>query len=251
MNNYKLIIQYDGTNYAGWQIQDGCVTIQQKITEAVNILLKENINLIGSGRTDSGVHALGQQANFRTGKEVDIYKFNHSLNALLPKDISVLSVTQTHENFHARYDARKRSYLYFITKYKSPFFDRYSYFYHNTIDLDKLNRLSRLFIREDDFTSFSRKNTAAENKKCSIYTAQWRETKDIVIFMIEASRFLHGMVRTITGTLLGAVKNNYYENYIEEIIAAKDREAAGEAVPAKGLFLYKVRYKKELEPEKF
>jgi tRNA pseudouridine38-40 synthase len=242
MYNYKLHIQYDGTNYAGWQIQKNSDTVQQRITDALNMLLKEDINLIGSGRTDSGVHALGQQANFKTEKEIDIYRTLHSLNSILPKDIAVSSFVKVPEYFNARYDARKRSYLYFIIKSKSPFYDRYSYFYHNSIDLKKLNCLSKSFIREADFTSFSRKNSSTENKICNVYTAQWYERNRQVIFLIEANRFLHGMVRTVTGTLLNALKNNYNEDYIEDIFAAGNRDAAGEAVPAKGLFLYKVRY---------
>jgi tRNA pseudouridine38-40 synthase len=245
MNNYKLLIQYDGTNYAGWQIQSGCITVQQRITDVLNILLKEDTNLIGSGRTDSGVHALGQQANFRTENDLELYRFKHSLNSMLPRDIAVHDIIKVSENFHARYDARKRSYLYFISKYKSPFYDRYSYFYHNTIDIKKLNSLSKVFIGETDFTSFARKNTETENKVCCIYNARWYEKKDLVVFLIEASRFLHGMVRTITGTLLNAVKNNYDEDYIKNVLLAGDREAAGEAAPAKGLFLYKVKYNNE------
>ncbi|MFO7446821.1 MAG: tRNA pseudouridine(38-40) synthase TruA [Ignavibacteriaceae bacterium] len=242
MFNYKLILQYDGTNYAGWQIQHNCVTVQEKITNALKVLLKEEVNLIGSGRTDSGVHAYGQAANFRTGNKIDIYKFKHSLNSMLPPDISVIDMKEVVNSFHARYDAKKRSYLYFISKYKSPFYARYSYFYHNQIDIPRLNQLSRYIIKEENFTSFARKNSGPEDKTCIIYNAQWTEKKGMVIFLIEANRFLHGMVRSITGTLLNAVKNNFDEKYIQEIISAGDRETAGESVPAKGLFLYKVRY---------
>ena len=242
MNNYKLLIQYDGTNYAGWQIQNGCDTIQQRITDVLHILLKEDINLIGSGRTDSGVHAFGQQANFKTENEINIYKFRHSLNAMLPKDIAVLDLTKVPESFHARFDARKRSYLYFISKNKSPFFEKYSYFYHNQIDVKRLNELSALFFGEDDFTSFSRKNSATENKVCNIYNAYWYEKKECYVFLIEANRFLHGMVRTITGTLLHMLKKKYDRSYLEDVFRQKNRDFAGEAVPAKGLFLYKVKY---------
>lgn len=242
MNNYKLIIQYDGTNYAGWQIQSNCITVQQHITSVLNTLLKEEINLVGSGRTDSGVHAFGQQANFKTERSLDLYRFKHSLNSMLPKDISILDISPIEEDFNARYDACKRSYLYFIVKHKSPFYDRYAYFYHNKINIEYLNRLSSLFINEDDYSAFSKKRSETENKVCSIYNARWTEKKGLVIFLIEANRFLHGMVRAITGTLLNAVKNDYDENYIKEIIRSKDRDTAGESVPAKGLFLYKVKY---------
>ena len=111
MHNYKLTIQYDGTAYFGWQIQKNQITIQQKITDAVETILKEKVNLIGSGRTDTGVHALGQVANFRTGTEIDRYKFLYSLNSVLPHDISVIDMEKVGENFHSRFDAKKRTYL--------------------------------------------------------------------------------------------------------------------------------------------
>jgi len=242
LNNYRLLIQYDGTNYCGWQIQANQVTIQQKITNAVEIILKEKIKLIGSGRTDTGVHALGQTANFKTENDLDIYKFIHSINAILPKDISILKIEKANPEFHSRFDAKKRSYLYLISKYKSPFLYRYSYFYHNKIDCKILNNLSRSLIGMKDFSSFARKNTETKNKICNIYEAHWRCTSDMIIFKVEADRFLHGMVRTITGTLLTALKNNHDNGFVEDIIKLKDREAAGEAVPAKGLFLFKVKY---------
>jgi len=242
LNNYKLTIQYDGTNYAGWQIQNNAVTVQQKISELVKIILKEDINLIGSGRTDSGVHALGQVANFRTENEIDIFRFKHSLNSILPADISVTGMSKVKENFHARYDARKRSYLYLLSLKKSPFYINYSWFYHDEIKVIELNRLSGILIGEHDFTSFSRKNTEIENKDCTVFSAHWKQTGDMVIFLIEANRYLHGMVRTIVGTLLKLAKEDESEKKLSEILNVKDRETAGEAAPSKGLFLYKVKY---------
>jgi tRNA pseudouridine38-40 synthase len=242
MNNYKLLIQYDGTNYAGWQHQENAVTIQQKIVEAVNTLINEEVNLIGSGRTDAGVHALGQAANFKTEQELDLFKFKYSLNSILPKDISIIDIQRVHQDFHARFDAKKRSYLYIIVKNKSPFYDRYSYFYHGQLNCGVLNSLSSNFIGEHDFTSFCKKKSETENKICKVVTAHWKETKGLIFFLIEADRFLHGMVRTIVGTILHSYKNNLAESYIVKILESKDREAAGECAPAKGLFLYKVKY---------
>ena len=242
MNNYKLIIQYDGTEYAGWQYQENAVTIQQKIVEAIKTLVGADINLIGSGRTDAGVHALGQVANFITLEELDLYKFKYSLNSMLPKDISVINIQKVHQEFQSRYDAKKRSYLYIISKNKSPFYDRYSYFYHGPLDSDKLNSISSCLIGEHDFTSFCKKNSETENKICKVVTVHWKETKGLIFFIIEADRFLHGMVRTIVGTLLHTVKNNFDNSFITDILRSKDREAAGESAPAKGLFLYKVKY---------
>lgn len=242
LNNHKLTIQYDGTGYSGWQIQKGQMTVQQKITESIQIILKEQVNLVGSGRTDAGVHALGQTANFRTEQELDQNKFLYSLNSVLPKDISILKMEKAAENFHARFDAKKRSYIYLISKYKSPFYDKYSWFYHFDVDCAKLNMLTKAIMGRKDFSSFSRKNTDTKNKVCEIYEAHWKESRSMVIFYISADRFLHGMVRAITGTLLFTLKNNLGNEYIEKVIGNRDREKAAEAVPAKGLFLFKVKY---------
>ncbi len=242
MKNYKLIIQYDGTNYSGWQIQKNSQSIQQKITDAIEVLLKEKINLIGSGRTDAGVHAFGQSANFRTETEINIYRFKHSLNSILPSDIVISEMNEVEFDFHARFDAKKRTYLYLITTTKSPFYKNYSYFYPRKIDLEKLNSLSNLFLGEKDFTSFSRKNSEIENKNCIVYKSFWRKRGELFLFSIQASRYLHGMVRTIVGTLLNAQDQNDPESFIQEIFNSNNREEAFEAVPAKGLFLYKVEY---------
>ncbi len=242
LNNYKLIIQYDGTGYSGWQIQKGQMTVQQKITESIEILLKEKVNLIGSGRTDTGVHALGQTANFRTEQEIDQHRFPYSLNSVLPRDISILKLEKVNETFHSRFDAKKRSYIYLISRYKSPFYSNYSWFYHPDIDCVKLNRLAESLPGRHNFSSFSRKNTDTKNMVCEIYLAHWKETRGLTVFYISADRFLHGMVRTIIGTQLFALKNNLGREYIEEVINARDREKAAEAVPAKGLFLFKVKY---------
>lgn len=244
MKNYKLHIQYDGTDFFGWQIQYSVPTVQQRIVDTIEVILKEKVNLIGSGRTDIGVHAFGQIANFRTEQSIDLRRFTHSLNAILPDTISITDSQEVDESFHARFDAKKRSYLYFISSIKSPFYYKYSH--HDTRlgneEIYYLNKLGKTLLGEHDFTSLSRKNTDVKNKVCNIYNLHWRQTKHITTFNIEADRYLHGMVRTIVGTLLHAVYNNLDENYLKEVLAAKDRTAAGESAPAKGLFLFKVRY---------
>ena len=242
MKNYKLLIQYDGTDFSGWQIQNNAETIQQNITDAIKILLKEDVNLIGSGRTDAGVHALGQVANFRTENEIDIYRFRHSLNAILPSDIAILNMEEVSESFHARFDAKKRSYIYLLTQVKSPFYINYSYFYPTDINLEKLNLASKIFFGEKDYTSFSKKNIEIDNKICSVFDLRWRKKGDLIIFYIRANRFLHGMVRTITGTLLKSQAEANPEKFIADIFNSKDRKEAADSVPSKGLFLYKVEY---------
>ncbi len=242
INNYRMLVQYDGTDYAGWQFQSNAITIQQKIVEAIKTLVNEDINLIASGRTDAGVHAIGQVANFITHAELDLFKFKYSLNSILPRDISILDIHKTDSEFHSRFDARKRSYLYIITRNKSPFYDRYSYSYFGELNCQRLNLISQCLLGEHDFTSFCKRNTETENKVCNIYNIYWKETRGLIFLLIEADRFLHGMVRTIVGTVLHSFKNNFDDSYIIDILKARDRETAGESAPAKGLFLYKVKY---------
>lgn len=243
-NNYRLLIHFDGSEYAGWQTQPNAATVQQKIIEAIAVITKVNVNLIGSGRTDAGVHALGQVANFRIDKELDITKFQYSLNSILPNDISIVQTEKVDESFHARFDAKSRSYLYLLSHNKSPFFEKYSYHYYSILkyDFNYLNTVSKVFLGEHDFTSFSKKNSAIENKMCNVSEIHWRRGKELTTFYITASRFLHGMVRTIVGTLLYTAEKNLDEKYLSKIFEQKNRETAAESVPAKGLFLFKVRY---------
>jgi len=242
MFNYKMTIQYDGTQYSGWQIQENALTVQEVLTNSLEQILQEKINLIGAGRTDAGVHALGQVSNFLISKELDLYRFKYSLNSVLPNDISIIAIELADEKFHARFSAKKRSYIYLISNYKSPFYDRYSYNIFSELNQDKLNELCSLLIGEQDFTSFSKNNPDVQNKICEIYEARWRRQKNFFIFYIEANRFLYGMVRAIVGSLLKVYSTETGIEYIRNIILRQDRNAAADAVPAKGLFLYKVKY---------
>lgn len=242
MNNYKLTIQYDGTNYCGWQIQDNCVSVQEAVVNSISKITGEKVDLLGSGRTDSGVHAWGQTANFKIERNLELNRFIYSLNSVLPSDISVKKIEQVYENFHSRFDAKKRSYFYILSKFKSPFYDRYSLRYTGEIDQQDLNERSKKIIGRYDFTSFCKKEFEVENKICNIYNIRWKQSRDLVLFFIEADRFLHGMVRTIIGTLLNHSKLKTGPDEILKVLDAKDREKASEAVPAKGLFLFKVHY---------
>ena len=242
MFNYKIKIQYDGTRYAGWQIQENATTIQEVISNSIKQILQEEIFLIGAGRTDAGVHALGQVANFELSKELDLFKFKYSLNSVLPDDISIANIEPVDGIFHARFSAKKRSYIYLISSQKSPFFDHYSHTLFSDFNQDKLNELSSALIGTQDFTSFCKTNTEVQNKICEVYEARWRKQKNFFIFYIEANRFLYGMVRAIVGSLLKAYSSEKGMNYLKNIFIQKDRSAAADAVPAKGLFLYKVKY---------
>ncbi|PIQ08285.1 MAG: tRNA pseudouridine(38-40) synthase TruA [Ignavibacteriales bacterium CG18_big_fil_WC_8_21_14_2_50_31_20] len=244
MKNYRLTIQYSGKNYSGWQIQPNVKTVQGEIVKSINTITGVDVNLIGSGRTDSGVHALGQVANFKMNDELDLLKLKHSLNSLLPTDIAIIDISEEMLEFHSRFDAQKRSYLYLFTHEKSPFYSDYSYHYKNifNIEISNLNEISKLLVGEYDFTSFSRKKTDAENMVCNIAFARWKRVKNFIIFRIDANRFLHGMVRTIVGTVLQIAEQNLPCEKILEIINQKSRNSAGRAVSAKGLFLLNVKY---------
>jgi len=242
MYNYKMLIQYDGSRYCGWQIQQNSISVQGTIVNSIKTIIGEDVNLIGSGRTDSGVHALGQVANFRTEQKLESYRFCYSLNSIMPPDISVKNMQEVPESYHSRFDAKKRSYLYLISKIKSPFFYNYTYRYKGELNIAKLNVLGEVLIGVNDFTSFCKSVSETENKVCKINQVHWREKGDLIIFFIEADRFLHGMVRAIAGTLLTISKSGGDTNNLLKILKSKNREAAGEAVPAKGLFLFKVKY---------
>ncbi|MBN1300042.1 MAG: tRNA pseudouridine(38-40) synthase TruA [Melioribacteraceae bacterium] len=244
MHNYKLTIQYKGTNYAGWQIQKNVTTVQQVIVDAVKQITGQSVNLIGAGRTDAGVHALGQTANFRIEESLDLYKFKHSLNSVLPYDISVSDIAEVDHDFHARFNAKKRSYFYIISSAKSPFYHDFSYTLNITEPnfIDRANRLLETIVGEHDFASFSKQNPDVNSYVCSVYDARWKHSGSLYYFFIEANRFMHGMVRAITGTVIEAVKLNAPDNYLLDVLAQKKRGASGMAVPAKGLFLFKVKY---------
>lgn len=242
MFNYKLTLQYDGTRYSGWQIQENAVSVQEVLKNSIQKILQSEINIIGAGRTDAGVHALGQVANFTFDNELDLYKFKYSLNSVLPDDISVLEMIKVDEDFHARFSAKKRSYIYLISSQKSPFFDRYSYNYYTELHINILNELSKKIIGDKDFTSFSKNNPEVQNKNCEIFQARWRREKNLIIFYIEANRFLYGMVRAIVGSLIKIHSTEKPEEELMKIIEKRNRSAAADSVPAKGLFLYKIKY---------
>ncbi|MHC1739128.1 MAG: tRNA pseudouridine(38-40) synthase TruA [Ignavibacteriaceae bacterium] len=242
MKNYKIIVQYDGSEYSGWQIQPNNRTVQEEIRNAIKTIIKGEVNLIGSGRTDTGVHALGQTANFRCESTLELEKFVYSLNSIMPKSIAVKCIEEVPEEFHARFDARKREYLYLITKKKSPFYYKYSYFYSKDLNVYNLNKLSQELIGKRDFRSFAKESDENSGTDCEIFSAFWSERKDFYIFSIEANRFLRGMVRTIVGTLLESERKELCKDHLKEIILSKKRENAGMSVPPNGLFLYKVRY---------
>ena len=256
MRNIKLVLEYDGTNYNGWQTQRNQPTVQATVEGALTKLTKTPIQIIGAGRTDSGVHAEGQVANFQTTSQIPIVAFQKGLNATLPRDIVVCSATEVPADFHARFSAISRRYRYTILnrEYPSALARQTSYFLSQAIDVHRMNNLCQTLIGKRDFSSFQKTGSDRLNPICEIYEAHWWKKDSYVYFEIEADAFLRGMVRAIVGTVLtfnrkfllasGAKSTKYEDAKMElhRILEAKDRSAAGRSVPAHGLSLISVKY---------
>ncbi len=248
MINIKLTIEYEGTQYCGWQRQKGLLSIQEILEEKISQITQEKITLYGSGRTDAGVHALGQVANFNTNSIIPCIKLPMILNHLLPLDIRIRKAERVDDSFHARYSAVSKIYHYYILNYHKndyypPLFLRnYVYCLYGKINLEKIKKAITFLQGEHDFSSFACSGTNIKNKVRTIKEITVNKKGDIICFHFEANAFLYKMVRTIVGTLLevGYGKINYLE--IKKILEAKDRKMAGKSVPTKGLFLMKVNY---------
>ena len=249
MRNIKLTLSYDGTRFAGWQRQDRkdrpVRTVQGELEKALFKIHKEPIPLTGSGRTDSGVHAVGQVANFYTDiASIPAPRFVQAINALLPQDVRVLASEEVNDAFNARFDARERTYRYFLhcgsqvpaheTPYCWPLFRR--------PDVRKLNEMASLLYGELDCTSFAAAGDKSPSKSRFLYGASFFPEGDKLIFEISANAFLWKMVRTLLGTLLELEKKGEGAAAFRRIIESRDRRAAGMSAPAKGLFLWNVRY---------
>lgn len=246
MKNYKLLIAYNGERYAGWQIQRRDPTVQGTVVDAIGVVIKERVALNAAGRTDSGVHAIGQVANFATDKEFDLGRFRHSMNGILPEDISVRSIEEIPLDFHARYSATSRKYLYLISQGKSPFYAPFSWRIDRPLDIDTLNKMAKVLVGKQDFKSFAKQSDEISSTICEVKFARWLKRGDKVYFMIEADRFVHGMVRAVVGTLVKISGSSDAELELQDIIQSEARIAAGMSAPAQGLFLYKVKYPSDL-----
>ena len=244
MRRYFIKLAYNGTNYHGWQIQDNARTVQQELNERISLMLSQEINLIGCGRTDTGVHAREFYAHFDLPDEygeVD-KQLAFRLNAFLPEDIVIFSVFQVPSDFHARFDAKSRTYKYYISRQKDPFRTGLAYTYHAPLELKKMTDAAGILFDYEDFTSFSKLHTQTKTNICRIMEAEWEEEDRMFVFTIKADRFLRNMVRAIVGTLLEIGKGKLAVEDMKRIIEAKDRSQAGFSVPAQGLFLEKIEY---------
>ena len=249
---YLLKIAYDGTAYGGWQIQENAPSIQGIIENTLHKILQEKIPLVGSGRTDAGVHALGQTAHFSTAKSFVPAKLLHSLNQLLPPDIRILEIHSVPLDFHARYSAIRKVYEYHLhlTATRSPFLYPFSYHPPYKVDLLLLKQCLPFFVGTHDFTSFANEahsGSAAKDPVRTLFALDLIEKEEGVSLRFKGEGFLYKMVRNITGTLLDIAAGKMDPSCIPTIFAAKDRRVAGRTAPAQGLFLVEVHYPKKTQ----
>lgn len=245
---YFLDLAYKGTRYSGWQIQKNAIAVQQKIQEALSVLLNRDIAITGSGRTDAGVHARQQFAHFDSDVVLND-QYIYKLNALLPRDISIAYILPVDSKAHARFDALKRSYEYFIHQAKSPFLQDLSYFFHHPLDLDLMNQAAKLLetAEQRNYACFTKSGHSSHTYDCQIFQARWYVVeKNRLVFKIQANRFLRGMVRAIVGTLLEVGTKKISVDRFSEIISTQDRSQAGRSVDACGLYLSEVVYPKTI-----
>ncbi len=244
MRNIKITIEYDGTNYHGWQIQPNATTIQAAIQDALAKIIKTEVQIIGAGRTDTGVHAAGQVANFHTRSQMLPIAFQRALNATLPRDIVIVDVKEVPPDFHARFSAVSRTYRYTILNraYPSALLRSNTYFFPESIDVQGANTICQLLVGKGDFSSLQRSGSERINPICEIYECRcWRE-EDLVHFEVEADAFLRGMVRAIVGTVLKLHDKKDGVNQLRGVLDARDRAAAGASVPPHGLALLSIKY---------
>ena len=240
---FFITLSFDGTNYHGWQIQPNSDSVQQRLQEALSTLLRQPVEVVGAGRTDTGVHARMMVAHFDWEELIDGKQLAYKLNKFLPQDIAVQEVRLVDEEKHARFSATSRTYHYFIHMRKDPFQQAYSWQVPFKLDFEKMNEAAKVLLEYKDFTSFSKVNTDTKTNLCDVKEAFWEEiAPDRWRFTITANRFLRNMVRAIVGTLVEVGRGRLSPEDVRRIIEAKDRCSAGESVPAKGLFLVDIKY---------
>lgn len=246
MRNIKLTLEYDGTNYYGWQKQKGMQTIQGALEEAIINTTKEEIEVIGCSRTDAGVHAKGFVANFKTNSRIPENKFREALNVKLPMDIVVLKSVEVDEEFHARYMAQGKTYEYTIHNDEIPsaLERNYSYHYKYDLDVEAMKEAAKYFIGRHDFIAFRTQGSSVKGTIRTIFDLKVEKKQNKIKISVTGDGFLYNMVRIIVGTLLQVGRGKIKPEYIKEIIALKDRNLAGQCVPANGLLLKKVYYEK-------
>lgn len=239
---YFIELSYNGKEYHGWQIQPDVISVQEKLNNAISTITQNNIEVVGAGRTDTGVHASQMYAHFDIEKEIE-GDIPHKLNSLLPKDIVVYKVFKVDDEKHARFDATSRSYEYKIWLGRNPFKLDFSWQIHSQkLNINLMNEAAKLLLEYTDFQTFSKVKTDVYTYNCNITEAFWKQNNNELTFYISANRFLRNMVRAIVGTLVDVGLGRISIEEFRSIIESKNRSNAGLSVPAKGLFLTKIKY---------
>ncbi len=240
---YFIWFSYDGGQYHGWQIQPNGITVQSELERCLSLLLRKAVNVVGAGRTDTGVHARRMAAHFDTDVLFEPSLLVHKLNGLLHQDIAVQSVVPVSNGLHARFSATKRTYRYYVHTQKDPFVRHYSLELHYQLDYDMMNEAGRILTEYDDFGAFCKAGSDVKTTLCHVTHAQWHQTSLTAwYFEISANRFLRNMVRAVVGTLIEVGRGRMSLDDFRKVIEGKQRTQAGESMPAKALFLENVAY---------
>ncbi len=243
--NIRLLVEYDGSNYHGWQRQVNAPSVQEVLESAIEQLTGESVRVTAAGRTDAGVHARGQVVNFHVHSALPVRNIYMGLNAYLPPDVVVKKAEEVPLTFNARFDAKKRIYHYYIMFERTALYRHYCWTVFQKLDTNLLQPLADLVVGTHDFGAFSRVEVQSETKICRVEESRWFWEKDFLVYRIVANRFLHGMVRTLVGTMVDVARGRFRFRQFEEILLSRDRTLAGPAAPARGLILEKVVYDPE------
>lgn len=243
MKRYFLHLAYNGTRYHGWQIQPDDISVQEELEKCLSLKLGEKVSLTGCGRTDAGVHARNFYAHFDVEKEIENCEdFVYRLNIFLPEDIVVLRCWEVKPDLHARFDAKSRTYHYYITLSKNPFHIHDAFYYYGKLDVEMMQKAADILFEYTDFTSFSKLHTQVKTNNCRIMAARFFEENNLLVFEIKADRFLRNMVRAVVGTLLEVGRGKLTLEQFRAVIENKNRCSAGTSMPAHALFLEEVEY---------
>lgn len=243
--NIRLIIEYDGTNYAGWQVQPRQKTVQGEIESALQKLTGQKPILFAAGRTDAGVHALAQVANFRIAHRLPVKKYRDGLNFYLPDDILIGEAGEVAPEFHSRYDAAFRSYRYLIARRRSALYHLQRWECSYDLNRKEMDRAAEYVRGEHDFSAFCVTSSQKEDNRCLVYESKWREENGLLVFEITANRFLHSMIRSLVGLMVDLGRGAIDMKAFKKIIAAGDHSALKHVAPARGLYLAAIGYEEE------
>ena len=250
MARYFIELSYDGAAYCGWQRQPDAPTVQQALEKALSTLLRQDVEVVGAGRTDTGVNASYYVAHFDCESGVkDCAQLVYKLNLILPQDIAVKVVREVCEQAHARFDAVEREYTYYISQRKNPFRRFSAWRYYVQLDMERMNEAAATLLEYDDFTSFAKLNSNNKTNICRVVKAEWRRAEwdeDLLIFTIRADRFLRNMIRAIVGTLVDVGRGRYTVEEFCDILHSRDLSRSSAGAPAQGLFLSDVKYSDEV-----